>query len=87
MPTEIRSQKNWEIAIAQIEEAMAWGVRHHPVPVDAGYVNSTEFRATLERLILPYVVDVSGNHAVYPLGTVPYLPLRKTTRKATFAAS
>ena len=53
-------------------------MRRHPMLADAGYGNSTDFRSALERLSLPYVVAVSGNHTVYPPGTVPYLPPRKT---------
>ena len=79
VPNDAQPQKKWEMAIAQIEDAMAWGVRRHPVLADAGYGNSTEFRAALERLGLPYVVAVSGNHTVYPPGAVPYLPARKST--------
>lgn len=79
VPADIGHLKKWEIAVSQLETAMSWGVRRHPVLADAGYGDSTEFRAALDRLGLPYVVGVCGTHTVYPPGTTPYLPTRKAT--------
>jgi SRSO17 transposase len=77
VPPSINSQKKWEIAVAHLEAAVNWGVRRHPVLADAGYGDSTEFRAALTRLGLPFVVGVNGTHTVYPPGIKPYLPPRK----------
>lgn len=37
VPKEVSFQRKWQIALAQLDEALAWGVRQHIVLADAGY--------------------------------------------------
>jgi SRSO17 transposase len=78
VPDSVGHKKKWQIALEQIQAAVDWGVRKHPVLADAGYGDSTEFRAGLQALGLPYVVGVSGAHTVFPPGVAPRVPLRPT---------
>jgi len=36
-PKAVRFERKWQIALSQLEEALAWGVRRHIVLADAGY--------------------------------------------------
>ena len=37
VPKQVKFQRKWEIALGQLDEALAWGVRRHVVLADAGY--------------------------------------------------
>jgi SRSO17 transposase len=63
--------KKWEIALQQIDDALAWGVRKHLVLADAGYGDVGEFRAGLTERGLQYVVGVQGAAKVWPPGENP----------------
>jgi hypothetical protein len=45
VPKQVRFARKWELALAQVEEALEWGVRPHVVLADAGYGAAREFRA------------------------------------------
>jgi SRSO17 transposase len=77
VPTAIEFKRKWEISIDQIDDALRWGVRRHPVLSDAGYGDCSEFRDALTERRLPYVVGVNSAHLVWPPGSDPYRPVRK----------
>lgn len=74
VPGDVVFKKKWEIALGQIDDALAWGVRRHVVLADAGYGDASEFRQGLTALGLKYVVGVSGSHGVWPPGVHPRPP-------------
>jgi SRSO17 transposase len=65
IPESVEFRRKWEIALAQIDSALAWGVRRHVVLADAGYGDSMEFRAGLSARQLDYVLAVSGAAIVW----------------------
>jgi len=77
VPAEIRFKRKWEIAIDQIDDALRWRVRRHPVLSDAGYGDCSEFRDALTERRLPYVVGVNSAHLVWPPGSNPSRPTRR----------
>jgi len=77
VPDEVVFQKKWEISLAQIDDALRWGVRKHVVLADAGYGDASEFRAGLRQRGLRYVVGVQGDHRVWPPGIRPHVPAKK----------
>lgn len=71
VPEAVTFRKKWEIALDQIDDAIAWGVRKHLVLADAGYGDVGEFRAGLTERGLEYVVGVQGTVKVWPPGEEP----------------
>lgn len=65
VPEAVQFRRKWEIALAQIDDALAWGVRRHVVLADAGYGDSMEFRDGLNARGLGYVLAVSGTPIVW----------------------
>jgi SRSO17 transposase len=74
VPKKVRFQRKWEIALAQLDEALAWGVRHHVLLADAGYGDCREFREGVRARGLHYLVGVQGSHKVWPPGSTPKRP-------------
>jgi SRSO17 transposase len=66
IPEDLEFRTKHEIALAQIDRALASGVRKHVVLGDAGYGDSTAFREELTTRGLPYVVAVNGEPVVWP---------------------
>lgn len=66
VPESTAFRKKWEIALEQIDDAIAWGVRKHLVLADAGYGDVGEFRAGLTERGLQYIVGVQGSVMVWP---------------------
>ena len=60
VPEDVRFRRKWEIALEQLDAALAAGVRRHVILADAGYGDSTEFRTGIEERGLNYIVGVSG---------------------------
>lgn len=60
VPGDVQFATKLQIALAQIDDALRWGVRKHVVLADAGYGDSTEFREQLAGRGLSYVVGVNG---------------------------
>ena len=58
IPGDIRFRKKWEIALEQIDEALASGVQVRCVTADAAYGNTAEFRDGLEQRGLKYAVAI-----------------------------
>ncbi len=75
VPDEISFEHKWQIALAQIDDALGWGVRTHVVLADAGYGDCSEFRQGLIERGLHYVVGVQSGHCVWPPGVEPTPPL------------
>lgn len=74
VPEEIQFRTKWEIALAQLDTALAAGVRRHVVLADAGYGEATEFRMGIEERGLHYVVGVSGVPTIWRPGVTPSVP-------------
>jgi SRSO17 transposase len=66
IPEGLEFRTKHEIALAQIDRALASGVRKHVVLADAGYGDSTAFRGALMTRGLTYVVAVNGEPVVWP---------------------
>ena len=86
VPSAVKFQRKWEIALQQIDDAIAWGVRKHVALADAGYGDVAAFRDGLTERGLKYVVGISHNTAVYPPDAkfaVPCAKAGKQGRRAT----
>lgn len=77
IPEQVPFQKKWEIAISQLDDAIAWGLRKRIVLADAGYGDISEFRAALSARSLEYVTALSGAQTVWPPQSRPVLPSRR----------
>jgi SRSO17 transposase len=71
VPSEVVAATKGELALAQLDAALAAGIRHHVVLADAGYGESREFRDALAQRGLRYVVAVNGEPVVWPPGSAP----------------
>jgi SRSO17 transposase len=85
VPEEIPFRTKWEIALEQLDAALAAGVRQRLVLADAGYGDATDFRTGIEERGLHYVVGVSGVPTIWRPGVTPAVPRpprvgRPTTR-------
>lgn len=74
VPSVVRFQKKWQIALEQLDAALEWGVRQHVVLADAGYGDAREFRDGVRERGLHYLVGVQGAHKVWPPGAKPQKP-------------
>jgi SRSO17 transposase len=84
VPQEVQFQTKWQIALEQLDAALAAGVRRHVVLADAGYGEATEFRTAIEARGLHYVVGVSGVPTIWRPGIIPRVPdATKIGRPAT----
>ncbi|GEL73193.1 hypothetical protein MVI01_49770 [Myxococcus virescens] len=72
----VKFQKKWQIALSQLDDALAWGVRRHLVLADAGYGDAREFRDGVRERGLHYLMGVQGTHKVWPPGAKPRQPQR-----------
>lgn len=84
VPQEIGFQTKPEIALEQIQQAVAQKVPVGVVLADAGYGNGTPFRTAVTRLGLQYVVGIESSTTVWKPGQQPLpAPPRKPGRGAT----
>lgn len=74
VPESVAFRTKPEIALAQIRQALAAGVRRGVVVADAGFGNDTKFRDALTRLELRYAVGIGPVTTVWPEGTGPLPP-------------
>ena len=74
VPDDVQFATKHEIALAQVDDALRWGVRKHVVLADAGYGDSTDFREELARRDLSYVVAVNGEPHVWGPCSRPSVP-------------
>jgi SRSO17 transposase len=77
VPDDVVFRTKWQIALQQLDWALAAGVRKHLVLADAGYGDVIEFRDALRARGLDYVVGVNGQPAVWPPESDPKIPPRK----------
>lgn len=80
IPDDVQFATKHEIALAQLDAALRWGVRKHVVLVDAGYGESTDFREQLASRGLSYVVAVNGEPCVWGPGSKPTIPRQTGSR-------
>ena len=78
VPDEVKFETKRDIALAQIDAALGWGVRRHVVLADAGYGDSTEFREALSARGLHYVVAIPGAPVVWSPESSPSIPPKPT---------
>jgi SRSO17 transposase len=83
VPEEVEFRRKWEIALGQLDAALAWGVRKHVVLADAAYGDCIEFREGLTNRGLDYVVGVSGTTVVWPQDSNPQKIQRLSPNKST----
>jgi len=76
VPGHITFQPKWQIALAQLQALQAEGVPTAPVVADAGYGDTTAFRAALTTAGLAYVVGVKKETTAWPPGQAPRPPKR-----------
>ena len=76
VPDGVSFQHKWQISLAQIDDALRWGVRKHVVLGDAGYGDCSEFRQGLIERGLQYLLGVQSGHCVWPPGVEPSPPTR-----------
>ncbi len=74
VPDDVLFQKKWEISLAQIDAALAWGLPRRVVLADAGYGDVTEYRDGLVARRLDYVVGINGVQVLWPPGAAPIPP-------------
>jgi SRSO17 transposase len=79
VPEEVAFSTKLQIALDQLDHAIASGVRRHVVLADAAYGDSLEFRNELATRGLQYVVALKGETVIWPPGSEPRVP-RKVTR-------
>jgi SRSO17 transposase len=77
VPDDVGARTKIQIALGQIDRALAHGVRRHVVLADAGYGDSTEFRDGLSSRGLLYVVGVNGQPVVWPPESNPQIPVKQ----------
>jgi SRSO17 transposase len=76
VPEDVQFATKLEIALAQIDDALRWGVRKHVVLADAGYGDSTDFREQLASRGLSYVVAINGEPSMWGPRSSPAIPKR-----------
>ena len=76
VPEDVQFATKLEIALAQIDDALRWGVRKHVVLADAGYGDSTDFREQLARRGLSYLVAINGEPIIWSPRSSPAIPKR-----------
>lgn len=68
IPDDVRFRTKPQLALAMIRRALADGIPPGIVLADTGYGNSSEFRAELRTLKLPFAVAVDSTTKVFLLG-------------------
>ncbi len=71
VPEDVSFLRKWEIALSQLDDALRWGVRPHPVLADAGYGDVFEFREQLDARGLPYVLSIASSQTFWLPGRGP----------------
>jgi SRSO17 transposase len=65
IPTAVRFQEKWRLALSLLRQARAAGLTLTAVLADAEFGDVTAFRAALHRLRLPYAVGISSHLTVF----------------------
>jgi len=74
VPENVRFRTKPEIALDEIQGALAAGVPRGVVLADAGYGVGTAFRTRLTAMGLPYVVGIQSSTSLWPPGSEPLPP-------------
>jgi SRSO17 transposase len=77
VPADVAFQTKPEIALTQVDAALAAGVPRAPVLTDPAYGDQTAFRTALTARGLRYVVGSKAATTVWPEGTGPLPPKRR----------
>jgi len=77
IPDDTVFRTKWQIALHQLDWALAAGVRKHIVLADAGYGDVHDFREALSARGLSYLVGVNGQPVVWPPESQPVIPAKK----------
>jgi SRSO17 transposase len=80
IPRDVQFEEKWRLALAQIDRALADGVRKHVVLADPGYGDCGDFRDGLVERQLEYVVGIKGDTSVWPPGSKPKLRVRRPSQ-------
>ncbi len=64
----------WQLALAIVDELIAWGLPRRVVQVDGGYGDITAFRVGLEERELEYVAQVKGTTSAQLADAAPGRP-------------
>jgi SRSO17 transposase len=78
VPEDVVFKKKWEIALDLLDETLAAGLPPRLLLADAGYGDSTGFRDGLAKRGCPYLVGISAARLVWPPGSRPRIPKRKS---------
>ena len=70
VPEDVPFRTKWEIALEQLDAALAAGVCRHLMLADAGYGDATELRSGIEERGFSYVVGVSGVPTIWRPGSL-----------------
>ncbi len=76
-PAQTAFRTKPELALELIDQLLAWGLRRQPVLADAGYGNSSKFRAALAQRGLQYLVGVESTTAVWEQPAAPVGPRQR----------
>jgi SRSO17 transposase len=79
IPTGVRFQEKWRLALSLLRQARAAGLTLTAVLADAEFGDVTAFRAALHRLRLPYAVGISSHLTVFTTRPrlTPPAPIRR----------
>lgn len=65
IPTSVRAQEKWRLALTLVRRVRAAGITIEAVLADAGYGTAATLRTALDRLHLPYVLGIPSDVTVY----------------------
>ena len=74
IPDDVRHVPKWQLALAIVDELIAWGLPRRVVQADGGYGDITAFRTGLEDRDLQYVVQVKSTTSAQPAEARPLTP-------------
>src|SRR3954453_14403035 len=77
IPGDVRHVPKWQLALAIVDELIAWGLPRRVVQADGGYGDITAFRLGLEERDLEYVVQVKATTSARPGDAVPVVAAYK----------
>jgi len=80
LPEDVHHTEKWRLALAMIDELIAWGVKPPPILGDGAYGDTTELRSGLESRGLEYVLDVKGTTSAYREEVKPGQPTKPEGR-------
>jgi SRSO17 transposase len=80
VPPEVVFLTKGQIALEEIDWLLAEDLPPAPVVADPGYGNATAFRDAISERGLSYVFGIQGHTSVWPPGTEPLAPKRRSGR-------